>query len=245
MPVADPVFFEHLERNMHKLILWDVDGTLLHTQGIAGEEMRAAMSQVFGPLAQRERTFYSGKTDWQIIHDTFPHLPPSVIEENMAVFVETYAERLNQRRHDLFTRSRTFPGVMAVLARLQERGVVQAPLTGNIAPVAHLKLDVLGLLDYLDPNAGAYGSDHHERPKLVPIAAQRASGRYGCLFEGHTIVIVGDTPNDIHCGKQNGTRTVAVATGPYSTHDLQTYEPDAVLPNLSNVESAVAAILGE
>lgn len=231
-------------RAMHTFILWDVDGTLLQTSGIAGEEMRAAMAQVFGPLAPRERVFYSGKTDWQIIHDSFPDLHPSAVEENMAVFVETYAQGLQRRVDELRERSSTFPGVTAALARLKEQGAYQAPLTGNIVPVARLKLEVLGLLDYLDVDAGAYGSDHYERQRLVSFAVQRATTRYGHTFAGQNIVVIGDTPNDIRCGKLNEARTVAVATGPYSVDELAAHAPDVVLPDLHDVDAAIAAILG-
>ncbi|MCG8350611.1 MAG: HAD family hydrolase, partial [Chloroflexales bacterium] len=158
---------------MQKLILWDVDGTLLNTGGVSGEAMRAAMGQMIGPLDARERTFYSGKTDWQIIHETFPDLPLSVVGEKLEDFSTTYLAELQRRRDAIQERSRLMPGVVAVLKALHKR-VVQAPLTGNIAAVARLKIEHFTLLPYLDLTAGAYGDDHYERARLVPIAAKRA-----------------------------------------------------------------------
>lgn len=227
---------------MHKLILWDVDGTLIHTGGIAGETMRKAMGLVFGPLSRRERVFYSGKTDRQIIQETFPDLTPAAVFEQLATFMTVYVTEFEQRRADVVARGGLLPGTAALLAHLHEYAI-QAPLTGNVAPIARLKLDWLGLLEYMHFEVGAYGNDHHERPQLVPIAAERAARHYGRPFTGKDIVIVGDTPHDIHCGKLNGTRTVAVATGPYSVDELQAHEPDAVLPDLSNLDASLVAIL--
>ena len=92
--------------------------------------------------------------------------------------------------------------------------------------------------------AGAYGDDHHTRAELVPLAAGRAERRYGVRYAGPQIVIVGDTPNDIACGKANGARTVAVATGPFSPDELLAHGPDAVLPDLADTDAASRAILG-
>ncbi len=228
---------------MDKLILWDVDGTLLNTGGLSGESMRAAMTSMFGPSPRRERTFYSGKTDSQIILDTYPDMTPAAVVEHLPTFAVTYVAEMHRRRDDLVARGRIFPGVLPALEALHGR-VVQAPLTGNIAPAARLKLEWLGLLPYMHTDVGAYGDDHHERHRLVPIAAERASLHYGRSFGGRDIVIVGDTPHDIHCGKHNHTRTVAVATGPYSVEELATHQPDALLADLSDLDATLAAILG-
>jgi phosphoglycolate phosphatase-like HAD superfamily hydrolase len=228
---------------MDRLILWDVDGTLLSTDGIAAEEMRATMRAVVGPAAPMARTAYAGKTDWQIIRESLPALSPEVIDERLHEFVAGYVERLTARRDELVARSRVFPGVPAALEALSA-AARQAPLTGNVAAIARLKLECVGLLHMLDAEAGAYGDDHHHRPELVPVAAARAEARYGRPFGGRQIVVVGDTPFDIACGKLNGARTVAVATGPFSAEELQSHGPDAVLPDLADTDRVVAAVLG-
>lgn len=228
---------------MPKLLLWDVDATILTTDGIGGEVMRTAMGQVFGEIVPQERTFYSGKTDRQIIHDTFPALKPAQLLAELATFSEVYVAAFQQRQIELQARTRAMPGVVALIQQLHGQ-VLQAPLTGNIAPIARLKLDLLGLLPYLDVSVGAYGDDHEDRSQLVPIAAQRASALLGHALRGCDIVVIGDTPHDIRCGQRNGTRTVAVATGPYSVEQLAAYEPDALLPDLSDFAAALAAILG-
>lgn len=228
---------------MYELILWDVDATILSTGGTSGEAMRTAMRQVFGQFDRRERTFYSGKTDRQIIHETFPHLRAADLEEQLPVFREAYVVEFERRRSDFETRTTAMPGVLELIHSLDGQ-LLQAPLTGNIAPIARLKLDLLGLLPFLKLEAGAYGDDHDNRAQLVPIAAQRAAPFIQRPFRGCNIIVIGDTPNDIRCGKQSGTRTVAVATGPYSLEELTIHEPDVALVDLSDVASARAAILG-
>ncbi len=227
---------------MQKLLLWDIDGTLIHTGGISGEVMRAAMGQVFGSVVRHERTFYSGKTDWQIIQETFPDLAPTLLVEQLPVFMQTYVAEFQRRQADVVARGGTMPGTLPLLTHLYEYAI-QAPLTGNIAPIARLKLDWLGLGAYMHFEVGAYGNDHYDRPELVAIAAERATRLAGRPFRGRDIVVIGDTPYDIRCGKLNGTRTVAVATGPYSMQDLQAEQPDALLPDLNNLDAALTAIL--
>ncbi|NTU82712.1 MAG: HAD hydrolase-like protein [Chloroflexales bacterium] len=228
---------------MDRLILWDVDGTLLSTDGIAAEAMRAAMREVVGPAAPLARTAYAGKTDWQIIRESLPTLPPEEIGERLHEFAAAYLGRLEGQREALVARSRVFPGVTAALEALGG-AARQAPLTGNIAVVARIKLECVGLLPLLDLAAGAYGDDHHHRPELVPIAAARAARRYGQSFGGRQVIVVGDTPHDIDCGRANGARTVAVATGPYSLDELLAHGPDVALPDLSDTGAVVAAVLG-
>ncbi len=229
---------------MKKFVLWDLDGTLLDTGGVSGKAMRAAMGHVFGPVPQQDRRFFSGKTDWQIIHDSFPDMDRAIIAERLPAFKQAYLDELQQRRTEMLACSKVLPGVMKVLKRLKDEAVM-APLTGNVAPVAHMKLDMLGLLAHMNPDIGAYGDDSFERPNLVPIAIERASHQYDYQFSGHEVVVIGDTPNDIACGRAYGTRTVIVATGPYGVDELQPHAPDALFPNLRELESVVAAILGD
>jgi phosphoglycolate phosphatase len=227
---------------MDRLILWDVDGTLLTTDGIAAKAMQGAMRQVVGPAAPMERTSYAGKTDWLIIRESFPHLGGDGVAERLHEFTATYTAQLEQQREALRARSQVFPGV-SVLLEAVLASARQAPLTGNIAAAARIKLECTGLLYLLDLEAGAYGDDHYDRAALVPIAAARAARRYGRAFASRQIVIVGDTPNDIACGKANGARTVAVATGPYSLDELAACAPDVLLTDLSDTDVALAAIL--
>jgi phosphoglycolate phosphatase len=229
---------------MKKLVLWDIDGTLLYSGGVAGECMREAMTRVYGRASDNERRSYAGKTDQQIIMETFPDLAPDAILARLADFTALYVELLSARRAELAARGRVLDGVMTALERVGAGEVVQTVLTGNLAPVARLKLELTGLLHHFDLAVGAFGSDHHHRPMLVPIAAARAEQRYGRTYTGADVVVIGDTPNDIACARGTGARAVAVATGPFTLADLLAHAPDAALPSLADTDAALAAILG-
>ncbi|MGB9753401.1 MAG: hydrolase [Roseiflexus castenholzii] len=227
----------------HKLILWDIDGTLLYSGGVAGEAMRAAMTRVYGRPSDNERRAYAGKTDQQIILETFPDRPAVELLSQLDVFTATYLDILSEWAEAFRTRGRVLEGVVDVLRRLRAEGVVQSLLTGNLAPVARLKLDLMGLAEFFDFDSGAYGSDSPRRIDLAPIAAARAAQRYRRAFANADIVVIGDTPNDIACARAAGARAVAVATGPFSIEELRTHAPDAVLPSLADTGTAMAAIL--
>lgn len=228
---------------MQKLLLWDLDGTLLQTGGVSAEAMHTAMTKVFGSAPRRERPFYSGKTDRQIIQETYALLTHADVLEQLSDFMTTYELELLARQDRLRAKAALMPGILTVLQALQPQ-TLQAPLTGNIAPIAQLKLAVLNLLPYFDVAVGAYGNDHFDRPALVPIALARVMQAYGRSFRGQTVVVIGDTPHDILCGKANGTRTVALATGAYSLQELQAHQPDAALPDATDLAATLAAILG-
>ena len=135
------------------------------------------------------------------------------------------------------------PGIHALLDRLEaEPGLVLGLLTGNVAEGAALKLRSAGI----DParfRVGAYGSDSARRAELPAIAARRAGRIFGRVPSGQEVVIVGDTPADIHCGSEISARAIAVATGGYGTDDLSACGPHAVFEDLSETERVLKAIL--
>jgi phosphoglycolate phosphatase-like HAD superfamily hydrolase len=135
------------------------------------------------------------------------------------------------------------PGVLPLLDRLEARDdVVLGLLTGNLEPGAALKLRSGGI----DPGrfrVGAYGSDAAHRPHLPEIAARRAEPFFGRVPRGSEVVIIGDTPADVHCGQGIAARAIAVATGAYSVSDLAACGPHAVFSDLSATEQVVDAIL--
>ncbi len=229
---------------MKKLVLWDIDGTLIYSSGVAGEAMRAAMQRVFGRASTEARLSYAGKTDQQIILETFAELGHDTLMNSIDRFTTTYIDELSGRREEFLARCLVLPGVAAALERLAAGQVVQSVLTGNLQSIAQIKLDLMQLSRYFDLSVGAYGSDHHRRAMLVPFATARAEQRYGRTFHGGDVVVIGDTPNDIDCGRVAGARTIAVATGPFSIHDLHAHTPDAVFADLSDTDAVIAAIMG-
>jgi phosphoglycolate phosphatase len=228
---------------MNKLILWDIDGTLIYSGGVAGEAMRASMQRVYGSASTEARLSYAGKTDRQIILETFAERGQDELISTLDHFTATYVEELNGRSDAFLARCRVLDGALAALERLTTADVIQSVLTGNLQPIARIKLDLMGLTGFLDLNAGAYGSDHHRRTELAPIAAARAAQRYGRAFTGADVVVIGDTPHDIDCGRAAGARTIAVATGPFSADALRAHGADIVLENLADTDAVIAAIL--
>ncbi|HMO59046.1 MAG TPA: haloacid dehalogenase-like hydrolase [Roseiflexaceae bacterium] len=227
-----------------KLLLWDIDGTLLYFGGIAGEAMRQAMTEVYGRPSGDDRRSYAGKTDQQIIIETFPDRDPNQLLAQLPQFAAIYMQVLEARADELYQRGGVLAGAAEALAYMHKQPVVQALLTGNLRPVAELKLRLVGLTGFFDFDAGAYGSDHHRRNELPAIAAARAQERYRHRFHGADLVVIGDTPNDIACGRHAGARTVAVASGPFSSAELQAHAPDALLADLCDPQAVARAILG-
>jgi phosphoglycolate phosphatase len=123
------------------------------------------------------------------------------------------------------------------------RQVVQALLTGNIRPLAEVKLGALGLTDHLDLDVGAYGDVHELRSELVDPARRKAALAYGADFGGEATILVGDTPLDIEAARVTGARAVGVATGDFSAAELTAAGAHAVLPDLTDTDRVLAAIL--
>jgi phosphoglycolate phosphatase-like HAD superfamily hydrolase len=230
------------------VILWDIDGTLVRTNG--GRVAVTAFLRALREVANLEsETPYpkdaGGKTDEQIALEVL--VAAELAEETalgmLPAFREGYLRHLEAARERLVPDLRVLPGVESVLASLQERGVTQSLLTGNLEPIARLKLGCAGLERYVDFELGAFGSDHRDRTCLVPITRQRLRARLGA--DDLDIVVVGDTPRDIACARAGGARAVAVATGGFSRDALGAHSPDAVLEDLHDTETVIATLLNE
>ena len=228
-----------------KLVLFDIDGTILLTSGAGRRAIVAALAAEVGDTSPFERIRFDGKTDPQIVAEMFeaagqpePHGSPRV-RAVCERYVGLLARELEQPR----SRTTIMPGVHPLLERLEsEPGVVLGLLTGNLAEGAALKLRSGGI----DParfRVGAYGSDAAHRPDLPLIAARRAEPMFGRVPRGAEVVIVGDTPADIACGSGIDARAVAVATGTYTVTDLAACGPHAVFENLLRTELVLDAIL--
>jgi phosphoglycolate phosphatase len=228
-----------------RLVLFDIDGTLLSSGGAGGRAMRRALQDVFGSWGDPAYR-YDGKTDRQIVRDLMRgvgHGDP-YIDERMDELFEMYLRELQVEVAHGETPPRPLPGVSELLDRLEERpDVVLGLLTGNIAPGAAVKLRAAGL----DPDrfrVNAYGSDHEHRPELPSFAQRRAREVLGRDIEGDAMTVIGDTPADIHCGQFAGARTIAVATGRYTVDELREHAPTAVFDTLAHTELVLRTING-
>jgi len=139
---------------------------------------------------------------------------------------------------------RALPGAAAAMAALAAAGLRQSVLTGNIRPLAALKLAAAGLGEHLDLDVGAYGDVHEVRAELVPVARQAARETYGADFSGLSTVLVGDTPLDVAAALATGARAVGVATGSFSAAELTASGAHAVLPGLTDASLVLAAVTG-
>jgi phosphoglycolate phosphatase-like HAD superfamily hydrolase len=228
-----------------KLVLFDIDGTILLSSGAGRRAIVSAIAAEVGDTSPLERVRFGGKTDPQIVAELLeaagqPEPPsPDRVEDICRRYVELLATELQRPT----TRTSIMPGVHRLLDRLEaEPGVVLGLLTGNVAPGAALKLRSAGI----DPErfrVGAFGSDAAHRPDLAPIAARRAAPYFGREPVGPEVVIIGDTPADIACGSCIQARAVAVATGDYSVSDLEACGPHAVFEDLRDTESVLRTIL--
>jgi phosphoglycolate phosphatase len=226
-----------------RLVLWDVDGTLIDSARLGLEAFVEAFEKVTGS-PPRGMVPFAGRTDLEIAHDMLADAGVEPDDELLDRFEEALVEAMAARHEELARRGRALPGVLEALERLHgEPGVVQSLLTGNVERNALVKLSAFGLARYVDFAAGAYGSDHRVRGELVAIARRRAEERQGLRLDPRDVVLIGDTPLDIAAAREGGARAVGVATGPYDTDDLEQAGADAVLGDLSDTEAAVREVL--
>lgn len=228
---------------MTKLVLFDIDGTLLDSNGAGRRAMIAALGRVFGTPGPIESYSMAGKVDTEIVAELMSAagLPKDVIKSSTPEYFAAYVEELERRigEHNV----RPLPGAVDLLHNLHRHpDVALGILTGNMTQGAMIKLRYAGLADYFD-GLGAFGDDAHSRLALPAIAVQRARATFGRHYAGKNVVIVGDTPADIECGRALGVRSIAVATGPYSCADLRQYGPDFCFPDLRDTEAIMDAIL--
>ena len=209
-----------------RLILWDIDGTLI-TSARAGERalVRALRSEfaITGPLGTVE---LAGRTDRYIAEQIFTNHGLEGSHDNIHRFFEAYIRYLGEEMHR--GPAITLPGITDVLELLaQTDGIAQGLLTGNIVRGAQIKLEHFDVWHYFP--YGAFADDSAVRNDLGPHALRRASEFHGFGFQGSDVVVVGDTPYDIECGRAIGASTVAVATGQYTTDTLLEFKPDLIL----------------
>jgi phosphoglycolate phosphatase-like HAD superfamily hydrolase len=235
------------DSNGHRLVLFDIDGTLLSAGAAARDSILCALEAAYGWSARDEhwdrgRWDFSGKTDPQIIRELLlQDIGSEKCEERLSDAVRIYLGELERRLTPGTVAPK--PGIPALLERLAANPkVTLGLLTGNLEPGARLKLAPPDFNRYFP--FGAFGSDSADRYSLPPIAVARALAHTGRRFEGKSVVVVGDSVHDVACGRSIGVRAVGVATGITSTERLSAENADAVLESFADTERALAAILG-
>lgn len=230
-----------------RLLLFDIDGTLMISHGAGRRAMMRAYEEVFGTAGDAETMEMAGMTDPLIAraalaaHGFSPAEVDALFPELWRRYAGHLARELAQPANG--RHAEAYPGVRQLLSRLHARDdVVLGLLTGNIEVGAWLKLGYLGLDRFF--TFGAFGNEGPERDKLPAVAIRRAELETGYRFTGREVVVIGDTPADIACGRHLSVRTVAVATGPFDEETLRAAGADVVLPDFRDTEQAVAALLG-
>jgi phosphoglycolate phosphatase-like HAD superfamily hydrolase len=228
-----------------RLVLWDIDGTLVDTAGHGREAFGEAYAKVFGAPADLDAIRVSGRTDHWIVLALLEAGGVAGGERHLPRMFEELAAALGRRRELIATQGAAKPGAAAALEALAATpGVTQSLLTGNIEPNAAIKVGAFGLDRHLDLEIGGYGSDHGVRPELVAIARVKALRLRGIEVSAAETVLVGDTPLDVDAARSAGARCVAVATGSYDVAALAASGADAVLEDLSDTEAVLEAVLG-
>lgn len=223
------------------LVLFDIDGTLVRG-GPAKPAFRDALLRVFGTTGPIDTHSFSGKTDPQIARELLVEagLDAPAVDRGLPELWDAYLAGLEAglagHPMDLLTGARDLVEHLA-----EEPDVALGLVTGNVERGAWLKLRSVGLESWFP--VGGYGSDHEHRNHLPGIAVDRAQRHWGVSFQPDAVVVVGDTPRDVECGRWFGARTVAVCTGSYSAEDLAGCGAHHVLESFEDVEASVRAVL--
>lgn len=228
---------------MSRLILFDIDGTLVDTLGAGRAAIGSAMEAVYGETGPLEDFDFHGRTDPSIVRGLLRSVgwEDSAIDASMSDVWALYYERLGDELERLTDEVGECPGVSPLLDALTEDGGYAIGLvTGNMQESANRKLLACGLADRFA--FGAYGSDSEWRDELPPVALRRAQDVFGRPFEMTQAVVIGDTPEDIRCARANDARVVCVTTGRHSAAALAEHDPDVVFPDLSDTEEVMSRI---
>lgn len=229
-----------------RLLLFDIDGTLVHTSGAGRRAIDAALLELYNWEDATAGMRFGGKTDPLIVQEVFVRRGSSA-ERAMAELpriVPTYLRHLDRELEAGRAGCRSLPGTAPLLDALAARpgDCVVALLTGNIEGGARRKLAACGL-GWSTFRCGAFGDEAPRRIDLLPVATARARACTGRAFDAREAVVIGDTPADIEVARAHGALAVAVATGASPRDELEAHAPDVLLDDLSDVERVLARLL--
>ena len=230
-----------------RVLLWDLDGTLVRGRrfGAFKDYTVPMLERVFGTSGCLSELVVSGMTDLQIVEESLKGegITREQIRERMAELQTCYIDEMTRACGNGNQLIEAMPGAREALQTLDRHPrYLSALLTGNIEPAAQLKIDITGLAEFFKL-PGAFGNDSFDRRDLPAIAAQRINDHLGAEFAPQQFIVIGDTPNDIACARHFGARVLAIATGRVHSADvLREHEPDALLPDLQDVEAVVQTL---
>jgi len=224
---------------MPKLVLFDIDGTLVLTGGAGIRAMNRAGEAELGLSNLLDGVPVAGRTDWIILHDALTKAGHDLDED---LFVRMRDAHIRYLREEIDQPGDgvkdVMPGIRELLPVLQSRDdVFLGLLTGNFVEAARIKLGHFDLWDYF--RCGAFGDDAADRNKLVPFAVDRARECGLGSFDYGEVVVIGDTPHDVACAVAVGAMPVAVATGNFTVDQLRATGAPIVLEDLSDTEGFI------
>ena len=228
---------------MARLLLFDIDGTLIDSNGAGGAAILDAAEEHFG--IQREHfppLHLAGSTDPAIAMDVFGHMSREHTPQEVIAFLDRYLSHLQRRLQAPDFTGYTLPGVTQLLQAL--RGESEAHLgllTGNVRRGAVIKLSRHGIYEHFVD--GGFGSDHHDRNQLGPVALKRMQDATGTTYDITDVIVIGDTPKDIRCAEAFGAKCLAVATGQYSYAELSALNPWRCVESFADVPAIVDLLL--
>src|SRR5215470_560262 len=226
---------------MMRILLWDIDGTLIRSAKLGGykEYTIPVLEEIFGTAGRLADMQVSGMTDLQIVFEALSDA--GVSQEEILARAELLVSRLTEEARRVTSNGVKFfellPGVRETLQALADHPRYESALvTGNIKPMAQLKMELVGL-DHFFTLPGAFGEESHNRRDLPARAAERIRSYLQLDLAPEQFIVIGDTPNDIDCARHFGARAVAVGTGRfYSREDIMACEPDVLLPDLTDTQ---------
>jgi phosphoglycolate phosphatase-like HAD superfamily hydrolase len=224
-----------------RLVLFDIDGTLIDAGGAGMAALRQAALELYGD--EGPALDLAGSTDSGILRQIFASMDIEYTDGRAGEFYDRYLVHLEANTAGDGFPGRLLPGVGRLLELLDLTEATLGLLTGNIARGAAIKTRHFQLDGFF--GFGAYGDDHHDRNKLGEIALSRAAAVTGRRFSGRDTVVVGDTPKDIACGRAIGAVTICVATGSFSQNELRAHGADVVLDDFRDPPALVEQISAE
>jgi phosphoglycolate phosphatase len=225
----------------HRLVLFDIDGTLVRAGPVGGDVFDRAINAVLGATPS-QRLRMSGKTDPQIVRE-YLALMEQDDPDHLPAILSHLEKELAAAAGQVAADGSACPGARELLQALSgDRRLHLSVLTGNIAPNAVVKLSAFGLEKWLDLETGAYGSDHEDRAELVPVALARLATLRGVQLAPEDTWVVGDTPRDFDCARAGGAHSLLVATGRFPLTELAALGADVVMADLSDTAAVVGAL---